>query len=137
MGRTIKINVSIDNKYINTYEADGLIFSTPTGSTAYSLSAGGPIVSPELKLIIITPICPHTLSMRPLIVPSNEKTHIRATSVHGMLWLQTHIDISQLEAISSQKIILNKSNAEMLSMDAQEAGLILNSVQSASILNKI
>ena len=71
------------------------------------------------------------------IISSNDKTQIRATSVHGMLWLQTHFDNSQWEAIASQRIILNKNNAEMLSMDAQEAGLILNSVQSASILNKI
>ena len=72
-----------------------------------------------------------------LLISSSDKTHIRATSVHGMLWLQTHFDNSQWEAIASQRIILKKNNAEMLSMDAQEAGLILNSVQSASILNKI
>jgi len=72
-----------------------------------------------------------------LLISSSDKTHIRATSIHGMLWLQTHFDNSQWEAISSQTIILDKNNAEMLSMDAQEAGLILNSVQSASILNKI
>ncbi len=71
------------------------------------------------------------------LISANDKTHIRATSVHGMLWLQTHFDNSQWEAISSQRIILDKTNAEMLSIDAQEAGLILNSVQSASILNKI
>ena len=71
------------------------------------------------------------------LVSSNDKTHIRATSVHGILWLQTHFDNSQWEAISSQKIILSKDSAEMLSMDAQQAGLILNSVHSASILNKI
>ena len=70
------------------------------------------------------------------IISSNDKTQIRATSVHGMLWLQTHFDSSQWEAISSQRIILNKNNAEILSMDAQEAGLILNSVQTASTLNK-
>ena len=70
------------------------------------------------------------------LISSSEKTHIRATSVHGMLWLQTHFDNSQWEAISSQRIILNKNNAEILSMDAQEAGLILNSVQTTSILNK-
>jgi len=71
------------------------------------------------------------------LISSNDNTHIRATSVHGMLWLQTHFDNSQWEAISSQRIVLNKNNAEMLSMDAKEAGLILNSVQSSSILNKI
>ncbi len=70
--RTIKTNISISNKFVNTYESDGIIFSTPTGSTAYSLSAGGPIVYPDMEIIIITPICPHTLSMRPVIIPSDE-----------------------------------------------------------------
>ena len=72
-----------------------------------------------------------------LLISSSDKTHIRASSVHGMLWLQTHFDNSQWEAISSQRIILDKKNAEMLYLDAQEAGLILNSVQSEAILSKI
>ena len=60
---------------ISSYTADGLILSTPTGSTAYNLSAGGPIVNPRLRVIVMTPICPHTLGLRPLILPETE--HIR------------------------------------------------------------
>ena len=74
--RTIKTNIYISDKYANTYESDGIIFSTPTGSTAYSLSAGGPIVRPDMELIILTPICPHTLSMRPLIINDNDCINI-------------------------------------------------------------
>ena len=70
--RTVKTNISISGKFANTYESDGIILSTPTGSTAYSLSAGGPIVYPSMEVTIITPICPHTLSMRPLIIPSSD-----------------------------------------------------------------
>jgi len=69
--RMVEIEISIDGKFFNTYYCDGVIISTPTGSTAYSLSAGGPIVVPTMKAMIITPICPHTLSARPIIIPES------------------------------------------------------------------
>ena len=67
----INVHASLDNKYLNSYWADGLIVSTPTGSTAYSLSCGGPIVTPGCNVHILTPIAPHNLNVRPMVVPDH------------------------------------------------------------------
>jgi len=69
LARLARIDTYIDGHYLTTYNADGLIIATPTGSTAYSLAAGGPVIHPQVPGIIMTPICPHTLTNRPLILP--------------------------------------------------------------------
>ncbi len=77
LSRLASCAVYIDNTYLTTYRADGLIVATPTGSTAYSLAAGGPVVHPAVPSIILTPICPFTLTNRPLIIPDSTKMEIR------------------------------------------------------------
>ena len=76
----LRIAVTVDGEPLNTYWADGLIFSTPTGSTAYSLSAGGPILMPETGVVIITPIAAHTLSVRPIVLPATATIRAKVCS---------------------------------------------------------
>jgi NAD+ kinase len=71
LSRIATIRVEVDGRPASRYRGDGLIVSTPTGSTAYNLSAGGPILAPTMPAIILTPICPHTLSLRPVVLPDN------------------------------------------------------------------
>ena len=80
VARMVDLEIYIEGSHVTTYKADGIILSTPTGSTAYSLSAGGPIVHPTLPVTIITPICPHTLTNRPLVVSNEMKVEIRITT---------------------------------------------------------
>ncbi len=79
----IQVDMSVDDMYLNTYVADGVVIATPTGSTAYSLSAGGPIVAPSSRDFVITPIAPHTLTARPLVLPDTAIITITARSRHG------------------------------------------------------
>ena len=92
--RILRLKVYIENEFANAYLSDGLILATPTGSTAHSLSAGGPIVHPELKVIVLSPICPHTMTNRPLIIPGDKEVTIEldrekvevSLTMDGQIW---------------------------------------------------
>ncbi|MCL6629714.1 MAG: NAD(+)/NADH kinase [Armatimonadetes bacterium] len=83
LARMLRLGTRVSGQFISSYAADGLIIATPTGSTAYSLSAGGPLVTPDLDMVIITPICPHTLNARSLIVSANEIVDVDIESDPG------------------------------------------------------
>ena len=78
IARVIRMSVAVDGQEVGAYSADGIIVSTPTGSTAYSMSAGGPVVVPGVDALVITAICPHTLAVRPLVVPASARLTLRA-----------------------------------------------------------
>lgn len=82
-GRMFDFQTFVDDRYVNTHGGDGFIIATPTGSTAYALSCGGPIVTPGLDAIVLAPICPHTLSDRPIVIPGASRTEIRLTEQDG------------------------------------------------------
>lgn len=82
-GRVVGFSVRVDGEPLGTFVGDGLIVATPTGSTAYSMAAGGPIVSPDLDLILLTPICPHSLTQRPILISPTSTVEIRLEPRHA------------------------------------------------------
>lgn len=100
IARILDFDVLVDGKFVSTYKSDGLIVSTPTGSTAYSLAAGGPIVAPSVAAFLVTPICAHTLTNRPLVLPDTAHIEIAVKSereaayltVDGQVGIATHSD---------------------------------------------
>jgi NAD+ kinase len=107
LARIAHIHAYVDDDYLTTFKADGLIVSTPTGSTAYSLSAGGPIVYPSLNTIILTPICPFTLINRPLILPDDVTIRINVDERDSNIFLtfdgQVGLHVTHRDAIIVKK----------------------------------
>lgn len=87
LARMIELETHINGQYVTTFRADGLILSTPTGSTAYCLAAGGPIVYPTLRALVVAPICPHTLNFRPIVIPDTAKVEIVQGSANENAYL--------------------------------------------------
>lgn len=87
LARMITIEVNVDHERVAIYTSDGLIVSTPTGSTAYSLSAGGPILDPRMRAFVIAPICPHKMTYRPLVVPGDVEVQVSLKNADGDVYL--------------------------------------------------
>ena len=110
LSRLISLQVTIDGDDIAHYRSDGIIVSTPIGSTAHNLAAGGPILVPELKAFIITPICPHTLTNRPLVIPSEAKIELKELSASPGVGVtvdgQVYVELCEGDVVSIKKSVL-------------------------------
>lgn len=116
--RTSVLDLYIDNKPVCSYMADGLIISTPTGSTAYALSAGGPVITPALDCFLIVPICPHTLTARPIVVSSNEKLTVKMCQNSGYQIIADGQDTKTFE--KKVDVTKNENCAKLLLLNRDE-----------------
>lgn len=105
----IELSIYVDDIYLNTFSADGIILSTPTGSTAYSLAAGGPIVSPELRAFVLTPICPHTISNRPIVLMPKHNIQVEYLS-HAQPIEVSYDGISTFNMVTNDKFTMTSSS---------------------------
>jgi NAD+ kinase len=108
LARIMDLELRVDGEYVTTYKADGLILSTPTGSTAYSLAAGGPIVYPIVEAFVVTPICPHTLTNRPLVIPDSARIEIDFKAGDAAVFLTLDGQIG-IELIRGDHIVVRKA----------------------------
>ena len=107
----ITIETKLNEQFLNTYWADGLIVSTPTGSTGYSLSCGGPIIMPESKNLVLTPIAPHNLNARPLVIPDDKEISITIESREDQYFISIDSDI--ISASVNSEIVISKANQKL------------------------
>jgi NAD+ kinase len=108
LARIMDLELHVDGEYVTTYKADGLILSSPTGSTAYSLAAGGPIVYPIVAAFVVTPICPHTLTNRPLVIPDSAKIEIDFKAEDDAVFLTLDGQIG-IELVRGDHIVVQKA----------------------------
>lgn len=113
-GRVVRLTVSVNGISLGDYVADGLIVATPTGSTAYSMAAGGPIAAPEMDLLVVTPICPHSLSQRPLLLPASAEVEIRLRPRHPRERLSVSLDGQDHFTLgAAERVVVRRSEARL------------------------
>jgi NAD+ kinase len=108
VARIIEIEANLNGLFVNSFRADGLIVSTPTGSTAYNLSAGGPIIFPSMNAVVITPICPFTLTNRPIVVPDHAEISLRLRNKNEGVALTLDGQVAY-EMTSGDRVTIRKS----------------------------
>ena len=113
-GRMLNFTTSVSNQYINNHSGDGIIIATPTGSTAYSLSCGGPIIDPEINCYVLVPICPHTLSDRPIVMPDTKSIEIKLQQNNKNKAEITIDGRSICDFTESDKLLITKSNKKTI-----------------------
>jgi len=113
LARIMDLELRVDGEYVTTYKADGLILSTPTGSTAYSLAAGGPIVYPAVEAFVVTPICPHTLTNRPLVIPDSATIEVDFKAGDDAVFLTLDGQIG-IELVRGDRIRVHKAAEKLL-----------------------
>ena len=114
----INVSAYLDKELLNNYWADGLIIATPTGSTAYSLSVGGPIITPDSENFVITPLAPHNLTIRPLVVPDNYEIKLKVEG-RGTQFL-TSLDFRSVPVDLSTIITVKKANFKLKTLQLPE-----------------
>lgn len=102
-GRAVRLAVRVNGALLGTYVGDGLIVSTPTGSTAYSMAAGGPLVSPEMDLIVLTPVCAHSLNQRPIVLPPSSEVEVRLEPRHASERVVVSVDGQERWALDARR----------------------------------
>ncbi len=113
LARIIDLDVTIDEEFLTTFRADGLIISTPTGSTAYNLSAGGPILYPTMETFVLTPICPFTLTNRPIIIPNTATIRIQMGKESEETVVLTFDGQVGFDLFFEDEVIINKSKEKI------------------------
>jgi len=112
VARIVDIELFEEDKLITTYRADGLIISTPTGSTAYSMSAGGPVAHPQLQCFCVTPVCPHSLMTRPLIFPDSSALYLKNICLREKMLYLTVDGKSSYEIYRNDTVKITKSEVK-------------------------
>ena len=111
VARMLHLGLAINRVHLIDYKADGIIVSSPTGSTAYSLSAGGPIMSPSIPALLLTPICAHTFNMRPLVIGEDDVVHIKIAAVHQDI-LVTFDGQESFRLLPGDEVMVRKSKVQ-------------------------
>lgn len=128
----IKYEIGVNGQFLNEYQADGVIVSTPTGSTGYNLSAGGPIVEPKAKLLLVTPVCPHTLNTRSIILSPEDRVEIEIGTGREASIQQVEVNFD-----GSHKQVLHTGDKVLIEKAAMTTGIVkLNKVSFLEVLHK-